>query len=260
MFCPKCGNQYEGTPAFCRKCGHALTGATAARVSGHGFKSARTVATVLVIAFCIVILVDVIAAFIDVQRIDLATRMIDGGSYTLEEAEASDNAFATLGVVQLLVFIVTAVIFLIWVYRASKNLKPLGVQNQKYSPGWAVGWFFIPFANYVLPFLVTKEIWMASDPKVMDAESWRSTSVSPIVPAWWVLYIISSIGGNIIARIALGGGETATDFLNESWAWLIADAIEIPAAILAILVVWGITSRQDEKSRNLATAVPVMGE
>jgi hypothetical protein len=260
VFCPKCGSQYEGTPAFCKSCGSALAGVPASTTGADRFKSARTIATVLVIAFCLVVLVDAIAAFIDMERIDLVSRIISGENYTLEEADASDNAFATVGIVQLIAFIVAAIVFLIWIYRASKNLRALGIQNQKYSPGWAIGWFFIPFANWVLPFLVTKEIWKASDPKAMDAESWRSTSVSPIVPAWWVLYVVSSIGGNIVARIALGGGETAGDLLNESWAWLIADAIEIPAAVLAILVVWGITSRQDEKNRNLISSVPVSGQ
>jgi hypothetical protein len=260
VFCPKCGSQYEGIPAFCKSCGSALTGVPPARAGSDRFKSARTIATVLVVALCLVILVDVIAAFIDIQRIDLLSRIISDGSYTLEEAEASDNAFATVGVFQLIVFIVTAVVFLIWIHRVSKNLKPLGSQNQKYSPGWAIGWFFVPFANLVLPFLVTKEIWKASEPKLTDGESWRGTSVSPLVPAWWVLYTVSNIVGNFVARMALSGGETATDLLNESWAWLISDVIEIPAAILAILVVWGITSRQDEKNRNLMSAAPVVGQ
>jgi hypothetical protein len=260
VFCSRCGNQYEGTPALCKSCGNALAGGVPSRIGVDLFKSARGIAAVLVISFCLVILVDVIAAVIDIQRIDLLGRVISGDSYTLEEVDASDNAFATVGTFQVIAFIGTAVVFLIWIYRVSKNLKPLGSQNQKYSPGWAIGWFFIPFANWVLPFLVTKEIWKASDPKAMDAESWRSTSVSPIVPAWWALYVVASIGGYIVVRIALGGGETATDLLNQTWAWVIADVLEIPAAVLAILVVWGITSRQDEKNRNLISSVPVSGQ
>lgn len=255
VYCPKCGNQSEGTPAFCRVCGYALVGALAAGADGGRFKSAHAIATVLVVAFFLVIVTDAIAAFIDVQRIDLLNRIISGGGYTLQEAEASDSAFAAVGIAQLIIFIVTAILFLIWIHRASKNLRPLGSQGQKYSPRWAVGGFFVPFANWVLPFLATKEIWKGSAPKPMSSQSWRSMRASLIVPAWWVLYTVSSILANVIGRMALRGGETATELLNESWVWLISDLVEIPAAILAILVVWGITSRQDEKNRRLLGAV-----
>jgi uncharacterized protein YunC (DUF1805 family) len=239
--------------------GGGVTTSGSDRTYAERYKSARGIATLLVIAFGLVILVDVIAAVIDIQRINLLRRIISGGHFTLEEAEASDSAFSTVGIFLLIAFIVTAVVFLIWIYCAYKNLEPLGSRNRQYSPAWAVGGFFIPFVNYVLPFLITKEIWKASDPKLNDGQSWRGVSVSPLVPAWWVLYVVSNIAGYIVGRVVLSGAETFTDLLNQSWAWLIADVLQIPAAVLGVLVVWGIASRQDEKNRNLMSVVPVLG-
>src|SRR4030095_10643316 len=35
--------------------------------------------------------------------------------------------------------------FLIVLHRAYANLSPLKARNLEFSPGWAVGWWFIPF-------------------------------------------------------------------------------------------------------------------
>lgn len=41
-----------------------------------------------------------------------------------------------------------AILFLMWKHRASKNLAPLGVSNQRFSPRWAVAYYFIPILNF----------------------------------------------------------------------------------------------------------------
>ena len=39
----------------------------------------------------------------------------------------------------------------------------LGANNLKYTPKWAVGCFFVPFLNLVMPYQVVREIWKASN-------------------------------------------------------------------------------------------------
>ncbi|MFC1995866.1 DUF4328 domain-containing protein [Chloroflexota bacterium] len=46
-----------------------------------------------------------------------------------------------------ILFVITAVLFYMWIHRAHRNLPSLGVSGLKYSPGWAVGGFFIPILN-----------------------------------------------------------------------------------------------------------------
>ncbi|QYO65100.1 DUF4328 domain-containing protein [Leptolyngbya sp. 7M] len=48
--------------------------------------------------------------------------------------------------------IATIVLFLVWLYRAHKNLFSLKPTHLDFSPGWAVGWWFIPFLNLVRPY------------------------------------------------------------------------------------------------------------
>ena len=162
------------------------------------------------------------------------------------------NGIMGIGIV---VSIVTSIAFLIWIYRAHKNLPALGARNLQYSPGWAVGWWFIPILNLILPYMVVTEIWKASDPRVTDGYSWRNTQLSLLLLFWWVLWILTGSITWIGMRIAFASEpETVSEMFTVRWALLATDLLAIPAAILAILVVRGIVTRQQQKHGDLLRA------
>lgn len=60
-----------------------------------------------------------------------------------------------------------------------RNLVSFNVQGLRFTPGWAVGWFFIPFANFVMSPLILTKIWRASTPHVQaDGLAWRRAPIS----------------------------------------------------------------------------------
>jgi hypothetical protein len=59
-------------------------------------------------------------------------------------------------------------------YRWNTNCHKLGAVGMKYTPGWAVGWFFIPFANVFMALLVLIEIWKVSS----CPQSWKEIKLS----------------------------------------------------------------------------------
>jgi uncharacterized membrane protein YfbV (UPF0208 family) len=60
--------------------------------------------------------------------------------------------------------VVTAIVYLCWLYRVSTNLPALAVNAQTYSPGWSVGYWFIPFVNLVCPYQAVKEVFEENHP------------------------------------------------------------------------------------------------
>jgi hypothetical protein len=48
--------------------------------------------------------------------------------------------------------------------RAYRNLPALGAESPRFSSGWAVGAWFVPFLNLVRPKQIMDDIWRASDP------------------------------------------------------------------------------------------------
>ena len=61
-------------------------------------------------------------------------------------------------VVPSLVSQATVVVWLVWQHHATANLWSRGLPGLRFTPGWVVGWWFVPFANLVLPYLAMREL------------------------------------------------------------------------------------------------------
>lgn len=161
------------------------------------------------------------------------------------------------------IYIFTIIFFLIWLNRTNKNLTPLKADYIQFSSGWAVGWWFIPFANLVKPFQVVREVWNESDPDFdPNLDFHLSSAGSPtILSFWWAFWIISNIASNISNRMV-------NDFINQFHRASSQDIILIGclfiangvlvliAALLAIKVVYDITNRQEKRSLKVGSFQP----
>ena len=45
-----------------------------------------------------------------------------------------------------LVFLASVIAVAMWIHRAHANLRDAGADGLEFTPGWAVGWYFIPFS------------------------------------------------------------------------------------------------------------------
>jgi hypothetical protein len=174
----------------------------------------------------------------------------------LDDGESTPVFVFFLGLSALLrigALIFTIIFFLIWEYRAYSNLSPLKARNLEHSPGWAVGWWFIPFANLVKPFQVMKEIWVESDPDYSEDLGFLSSNSSApaIFGFWWGLWIV----GNIVLRISDSQFDKATtNFTMPAYLYLVGSSAAIIAAALLILIVKDITERQIQRNRRLESS------
>lgn len=108
------------------------------------------------------------------------------------QSGASDalGAMTALYAVALLVgFFGAAVAFLMWLHRVVRQLNAHGIDIGM-SPGWAVGWWFVPFANLVRPYHCVRQI--------ITALGGERVVQGTIVSTWWGLWI----AGNILDRVA----------------------------------------------------------
>lgn len=218
------------------------------------FASGHSRAQWVSILLVLVVVLDIVALVSDYMEIQLINRVLSGETVTMAEATANDSRQAAIGGIYFILFVITAILFCMWIHRAHRNLPSLGVSGLKYSPRWAVGGFFVPILNLFRPIQVTTEIWKASDPTtdVSDSAAWQRAPTTALIPSWWVLYLISAFLGNILLRISLQA-ETPSELLTASWLTFAMDFVDIPAAILAILVVRNIDLRQGEKHIRIAS-------
>ena len=78
-----------------------------------------------------------------------------------------------------------------WIYRAHANLETADLPGLEYSPGWSVGWFFVPIAALWKPFSAMRELWNASHGAVGD----YSDNAPALLWTWWLGWIFSNLGG-----------------------------------------------------------------
>jgi hypothetical protein len=103
------------------------------------------------------------------------------------------SKLSSVGVLLWPLMIATWVVWLIWQHHATENLWARGYRDLRIRPGWAVGWWFIPFASWVMPCVAMLEL------------DRRSTSdgtprqASPLVGSWWGVYI----GATLVVFIGL---------------------------------------------------------
>ena len=69
-----------------------------------------------------------------------------------------------LGSAYSLLYIATAVLFIVWLYRAHKNLQFLHPDLLEFSDAAAIGWWFAPIFSLFRPFQVVREVWAESEP------------------------------------------------------------------------------------------------
>ena len=84
-----------------------------------------------------------------------------------------------------------------WIYRANANAHVLG-GDLTITPGWAVGWYFVPFANLVKPYEAMKQTWLASH----FGSNWGAGEAPDLLAWWWGLWIVNNIIGNIAWRLS----------------------------------------------------------
>src|SRR5262249_5743282 len=63
------------------------------------------------------------------------------------------------GLFQIILAIILGITFLRWIYRLNKSLSVLSSVPKKFSPGWSVGWYFVPLANLFKPLEAMRETW-----------------------------------------------------------------------------------------------------
>lgn len=217
------------------------------------FVSAHTRAMVVVALFVAYIVVGVSAVAAKIMQFVLPPLVLASAEGEQEQFTLGDLIQFLIALATLFVFISLVIAFLVWLHRAAKNLPALGNQKSRveYTPGWAVGTFFVPFANLVLPYRAVKEIWVKSDPSVRteDQLMFAPSSAPPLLLGWWITWIAS----NILARVSWRaqsrppGTESFVAFVD-----LLSDLLAIVAAALGIMVVRGIDRRQAERARHVA--------
>lgn len=170
---------------------------------------------------------------------------------TWEDSVLEPQLEMAAGIVAIVVVIVTvgsAIVSLKWIYRANANAHQFA-EGLAVSPGWNVGWFFVPIATFFKPYQGVQETWRASH----DPKHWREREVPSFLHLWWgfwlAMSVLSTAGFRIEIRASTVGGRQWADALDAA-----SSLFAIPATIYFVRLVRELTAVQaSRRSERLAS-------
>jgi hypothetical protein len=194
-----------------------------------------TVLRYLLIAFLVLKLLALGSAWaqhemlVDVQR---------GVELTAARASANDSRELLISRVALLFFVGTAIWWLMWQHRAYANLRLIGSRDTEYTPGWSVGYWFIPFINLYRPYQITAELYRRSEIQ-NGRDPVGGLSGPPLVGVWWFVYLAWGVTSRFVGTLAKDA-QTVPTLISATNVELVAHLLGAVVTVLALLVIGSI--------------------
>ena len=191
----------------------------------------------------------VLTALLNLTVVDAADDFLAGNID--EDTFVSDYAIVLLGQgVASIAQLALGIISVIWLYRVAKNLRAYR-RATTWAPIWAVFGWILPPVLIIIPFLMVREVWRASDPRTpYGSDSWKQESNPAPVLAWFIVYGV----GSVVIAIAQAGSvinlgfNATTEDLAENISdfgtiGFIAAVQVVVSAVLWIMVVRDTSAR-----------------
>jgi hypothetical protein len=124
-------------------------------------------------------------------------------------------------------YLAAAAVSLRWLYLANFNARALGATDLEGSPALAVGWFFIPLANLVMPYLTLRDTWRAS----VRPRDWQAVRAPVPVALWWTCWLIAGFSGRIAMLI-----EYRSGFPLEREPWVVQ--LDLVSTLFWAIAAW----------------------
>ncbi|MGY5009088.1 DUF4328 domain-containing protein [Streptomyces sp. 900105755] len=194
----------------------------------------------------VVMAADLFAVWADFLRYDVMGDLMDGetGAGVFLRADRADALVRLAARAHAVSMVACVIVYLCWFQRVRANAQVFDPLRQSMSPGWAIGGWFVPIASLWFPRRITLDIWDASSP-------WGTARSHKLVNAWWTLWLVALFAGRLASA---GSDDGSGDDLGVAWdqavsvEMLIAHALDLVAAVLAVLLVVQLTRMQHAKA------------
>jgi uncharacterized protein DUF4328 len=173
-----------------------------------------------------------------------ASVAVSAGLDDLDDAIALEDLTPALSFVVAGAQIGALVLTVIWLWRARKNLDSFPDTQPVLSAGWAIGGWFLPFANAIIPGRL-----MINVARQSSRERW----VSVLAVGWWISLLAANLADQV-ASVLDGSRSVAPDvdtLVDHYQSVAVAQTVSAAAAVLAAaafaLVVPRVSAAQEER-------------
>lgn len=207
----------------------------------------------LVLFLRIYLFSNVLGIVLDINSISLLNDF-KTGQVNEFELDQSNYIEALFGDIWLLLFTITGIFFLKWIYRANRNCRGFGANDMQFSSGWSVGWYFIPVMNLFMPFKAMKEIWLVS---IKGPENWQIIDDAGekkkgeiVLKLWWTLWT-----GVLVLPLVLPNFQNSQNLEQLINVYYISVAHYFWQIILTLIAIKIVKTIQDNQNRLVSRAI-----
>ncbi len=234
-----------------------------------GVDSASSRARQAVVALLLSAVTHAAGACVSVWRAGVLSRLDDSNRGSLHATVVrGDDIGQTLAVVEIGMLILTLILFLRWLHKTIAAASTMGKAPLAWTPGQAVGTFFIPIVNLYRPYTILRDlnIHLAADgvpepaPRARQdgLTGYREAAVEHAPPprelpngaiaAWWATYMLTNLSARGFGSTEPRTAEAFVTMLNRETA---THVLMLVCALLGVTVVRAITARLVERNRRL---------
>jgi hypothetical protein len=176
------------------------------------------------------------------SQFSLIARMAAGEAVSELEITANDTRHRMVALFQFIAFLATIIAWLTWQHRAYGLLSLARSIPTTFTPGWAIGWWFVPIANVFQPYQVMKEMWLRSA-TTGGSGTIDGLEAPSVVKWWWGSWLLAGFVANVSLRMVVTA-NTIDQLLWSTVLGMCDDLLTILTACLALVIIGRITTLQ----------------
>lgn len=150
--------------------------------------------------------------------------------FEMSTLEQIDLAITLVGIAQLVVFWVCAFLIARCTFRAMRNLYTINSKHAEMSPGWTVGWYFIPIASLFKPAEGMSQIVRGTKHAVGNSKVTRTG-----IPLWWTFWLLTNVTQTVASQIMRFSGGSI-----DSTTQITALSFDGASSLFGILSAWAL--------------------
>jgi hypothetical protein len=188
------------------------------------------------VIFYLLIGISIIMLYSNYLQYQLLNGLKNGASITAEMADSNNLRQRIISLLNVPLLLASSIFFLIWIYRAYDNLYKLRENNMDCTPGWAIGYWFVPVMSLFKPFTVMKEIWDKTQSFALPEEEKGDIVKSYLVGFWWTFYL-TSIFSSYFSVLFFRDTISTDSKIDLTLALMVSNTFLITAKIIALVMI-----------------------
>ncbi len=189
------------------------------------------------------VLADLALAVLAWSTEDVIAEYLAGDAASVAPFNVAMTLTSVAGTLSFATFIASAVVFVIWLWRARVNAELLCRAQHTRSRGWVWGGWICPVVLLWFPFQIVRDVWKASHPDVApDGYNMHLMPFTKVLGLWWAVWLFDLAVDQYIVRRDIG--EQFDPLIGANVLSFVLSAI---AGGLLIRLIMQISSWQETK-------------